>query len=50
MIQAEAQHRDYAIVEQAFADLTERPAGAPATHSLNNQCEHEGSRCRRRSR
>ena len=30
MIQAEAQHRDHAIVEQVFADLSQRPPGASA--------------------
>ena len=30
MIQAEAQHRDHAIVEQVFADLTQRPPCSPA--------------------
>ena len=33
MIQAEAQHRDHAIVEQVFADLTSGPAAhLPSGH------------------
>ena len=37
MIQAEAQHRDHAIVEQVFADLAARPPRAPAIRAFPRQ-------------
>ena len=37
MIQAEAHHRDHAIVEQVFADLTSGPAGSSAIGAFPGQ-------------
>jgi hypothetical protein len=34
MTQAEAQHRDHAIVEQVFADLTSGPRGSSANRAF----------------
>ena len=38
LVQAEGQHRDHAVVEQVFADVTSGPAGSYAIRGVRREC------------